>query len=678
MATFRTETPQAVAILKNLGEVLLNVGKAMFGLSTFSNSKMLLQALLPLSGVLASLSKNTGLVRIALYLYAATAAAGKLRPAMTALFGAGGEGGIIRGIGKAVTGIGNMTKAMLGLDAASNANVIGLVVIAIAALGAAFYVAWQKSAGFRDVIKDIGVVLLAAGILIVKYNKMIVDSFLSVIGTILHGLADAFGWIPGGVGNALRSASKSFDSFKAGTDRVLNGMIGTMQGWQNSLNASKITVAAATASIVANFHGQGAAARQSRTDVTNYTAAVLNNGNTSNAAQSARKQLITDLEHAGLSAQAANKLVNDLSAAIRSLPSKTVQIHMDGTGLYTITGSVIAASQGKGGSGNAAGGLAAGGRITGPGGPRSDTAGLFALSHGEWVIRADSAARYGLAAMDAVNQGKAVIGYASGGPVKGNLTPAYISGMYGTFQKDMTDAMVAAMRATMKTAVAAAKAAAAAAGGIGNYKPGAGVAQWASVISRALAMLGLSPGLLGAVEAQMASESGGNPYAINKRDSNWLAGHPSVGLMQVIRGTFQAYAGQFRNTGPFAYGVSENPLANVYAALNYGKHGAGFGTGPGQIGSMHGYASGTVGAAPGWAWVGERGPELVRFRGGEQVTPGDGLAGLAAELRALRAEVRQLTDVAAAIHARTGQHVAGAVGGTGADAAFRRRYPASR
>jgi phage-related minor tail protein len=32
-----------------------------------------------------------------------------------------------------------------------------------------------------------------------------------------------------------------------------------------------------------------------------------------------------------------------------------------------------------------------------------------------------------------------------------------------------------------------------------------------------------------------------------------------------------------------------------------------------------GYASGTRGAAPGWAWVGERGPELVNFGGGEQV-----------------------------------------------------------
>jgi hypothetical protein len=33
------------------------------------------------------------------------------------------------------------------------------------------------------------------------------------------------------------------------------------------------------------------------------------------------------------------------------------------------------------------------------------------------------------------------------------------------------------------------------------------------------------------------------------------------------------------------------------------------------------FAAGTPSAPPGWAWVGERGPELVRFRGGEQVIP---------------------------------------------------------
>lgn len=36
-------------------------------------------------------------------------------------------------------------------------------------------------------------------------------------------------------------------------------------------------------------------------------------------------------------------------------------------------------------------------------------------------------------------------------------------------------------------------------------------------------------------------------------------------------------------------------------------------------GAYRGYATGTDGAASGWAWVGELGPELVRFAGGEQV-----------------------------------------------------------
>jgi hypothetical protein len=59
MTTFRTETPQALKILTNLGAVITNVGKAMFGLSSFSNSRLLLSALLPLSGVMASPCRRT-------------------------------------------------------------------------------------------------------------------------------------------------------------------------------------------------------------------------------------------------------------------------------------------------------------------------------------------------------------------------------------------------------------------------------------------------------------------------------------------------------------------------------------------------------------------------------------------------------------------------------------------
>lgn len=71
-------------------------------------------------------------------------------------------------------------------------------------------------------------------------------------------------------------------------------------------------------------------------------------------------------------------------------------------------------------------------------------------------------------------------------------------------------------------------------------------------------------------------ESGGNPRAINRTDSNWLAGHPSVGIAQVIRGTFAANAGRFRGVGPFAYGVSMNPYANSFAGGHYaiGRYGS--------------------------------------------------------------------------------------------------------
>jgi SLT domain-containing protein len=106
----------------------------------------------------------------------------------------------------------------------------------------------------------------------------------------------------------------------------------------------------------------------------------------------------------------------------------------------------------------------------------------------------------------------------------------------------------------------------------------------------------------------MNTESGGNPTIVNKWDSNWKAGHPSVGLMQVIQGTFDAFAGPFRNIGPFLYGVSTNPLANIFAGLNYAVH-----TYPdwtAVLGHGHGYDRGGW-LKPGWALNMTRGREAV-------------------------------------------------------------------
>ena len=131
-----------------------------------------------------------------------------------------------------------------------------------------------------------------------------------------------------------------------------------------------------------------------------------------------------------------------------------------------------------------------------------------------------------------------------------------------------------------------------------------------------------------AIAATVAKmESGFNPTIMNNWDSNAAAGHPSAGLMQFIQPTFDAYKHPgFDNW----LGAVDQLLAWWhYVNARYG--------GPMNIpgivsmsrgGGYVGYASGTDSARRGLAWVGENGPELVRFRGGEQIIPNDRLGGL--------------------------------------------------
>jgi SLT domain-containing protein len=546
MTTFRTETPQAVAILKNLGVVIGNVGRAMFGLSTFSNSRLLLNLLTPLSGVMASLSKNTDLVRVAMYALLAVKIGQQFSWVTDAWkglvrFAAAAEGATV-----AETIAAAATRAWgLAMDAlpwvALAAAVVAVAVLIIkyhrqiwafvqrvwhdvlaVIMGVWGWVKthWPLLLGiitgpvglailwivrhFGEITTAVKTVLAAVsrawnavwGALKAAFRVFIVSGILTPLGWIIHAAAVAFGWIPG-LGGKLKTADKAFQNFRDSVNRSLGGI----------------------------------------------------NGRTVN-----------------------------------------VGVHMtSSTNPYP---------------GGISGRRAAGGRITGPGGPRDDRAGLYALSNNEWVIRADSAARYGHAAMAAVNEGRAYIGYAGGGVAVKTGAPGYAaieSSLMGSVTK-LARAFAAAASAISAVPV----------GSIGS-----GTARWAPLVRQALAMEGLSPGLLARVLYQMQTESGGNPNIFNTTDINAQHGTPSGGLMQVIGPTFRAYHWP---------GTSWNlldPLANIAAALNYARHryGPSLMSGGMGIGSGHGYALGTASAAAGWAWVGERGPELVRFRGGEQVRP---------------------------------------------------------
>jgi phage-related protein len=146
------------------------------------------------------------------------------------------------------------------------------------------------------------------------------------------------------------------------------------------------------------------------------------------------------------------------------------------------------------------------------------------------------------------------------------------------------------------------------------------VTRWSSLVDSVLTELGQSTKWTPYVLRLISGESSGDPESVNKWDSNWQAGHPSVGLAQVIDSTFAKYAGKYARTGPFSYGVSTDPYANVFAGLNYGvsRYG-GIGAIPGIAGiaammsggSYVGYHTG--GVIPG------RGERVIRALGGEAV-----------------------------------------------------------
>lgn len=71
------------------------------------------------------------------------------------------------------------------------------------------------------------------------------------------------------------------------------------------------------------------------------------------------------------------------------------------------------------------------------------------------------------------------------------------------------------------------------------------------------------PGTYEGLHRNIMRESSGNPNAINGWDINAINGVPSIGLLQVIKPTFDAY--HVPGTANSQY----NPVANITAAANY-------------------------------------------------------------------------------------------------------------
>ena len=130
-------------------------------------------------------------------------------------------------------------------------------------------------------MQDIGSGMLSVGIIIVEGAKVITDAFLNMVGDIIHGAADAFGWVPG-LGGKLQGAASAFDSFI----KVLiirSTVLSEDAQWQSDLTGANHTASTLTNQMTNDFKTQASNAKTASSALSNYSDAIKTNGVNSSA-----------------------------------------------------------------------------------------------------------------------------------------------------------------------------------------------------------------------------------------------------------------------------------------------------------------------------------------------------------------------------------------------------------
>lgn len=124
-------------------------------------------------------------------------------------------------------------------------------------------------------------------------------------------------------------------------------------------------------------------------------------------------------------------------------------------------------------------------------------------------------------------------------------------------------------------------------GGGEDGPQGTGVSRWRESVVRALKANGIEPNdfRVSKILATIQRESGGDPNVQNNWDINAINGTPSIGLMQTIGPTFNAYKHPGHNN-------IRNGYDNLLAAINYIKHRYGTSDAAFNRVAAYGYANG--------------------------------------------------------------------------------------
>lgn len=124
-------------------------------------------------------------------------------------------------------------------------------------------------------------------------------------------------------------------------------------------------------------------------------------------------------------------------------------------------------------------------------------------------------------------------------------------------------------------------------GGGEDHPQGTGVARWRDTVVKALEANGIEPNnfRVSKILATIQRESNGDPNAQNNWDINAMKGTPSIGLMQTIGPTFNAYKHKGHDN-------IRNGYDNLLAAINYIKHRYGTSDAAFNRVAAYGYANG--------------------------------------------------------------------------------------
>lgn len=276
ISMFKSETPLAVGVLKNLAGIIKVVVSQMTGMSTFSNSKMLLQLALPIVKLVNALLKaHPQLVWLVLYLKLAVDGGKKLSAAFSGLSAgfkvvkdgstavrnlkagmsdaetaASDASGAWGTFGGKLSGLGSMaraaalkmgllrtatvegTEAQDGLDVAMEANPIGLVVAAIALLAVGITLLVIKCKPFREfwihLWDDAKKIISVAVDWIKDHWKLLPAILLGPIGIAVTLVITHFTQIKNGVSRIIGDVISFFRAMPGRIMGVLSSLPGQM------------------------------------------------------------------------------------------------------------------------------------------------------------------------------------------------------------------------------------------------------------------------------------------------------------------------------------------------------------------------------------------------------------------------------------------------------------------